>query len=275
MTKIACGVVLFETPVEDLERLDRSARTSADVAGVTYSLLAIDNSDQVQAADMPAEAQLLPSEGNIGFGKGHNRLMEQAFRDGAEGYLALNPDGFLHPEAIAALVRYRDATQGLALVEARQFPNEHPKIYDSVTGETPWCSGACLLIPRPLHERIGGFDDGFFMYCEDVDLSWRARMSAMGCRMAADALFFHDVLDRPQSDFARWHMAISMRRLIAKWARRVPPKLVANVDAALEDAPETVLNQGSEVPKSPDAAYVRSGVADFSNFYGFAEFRWS
>lgn len=275
MTSIACGVVLYETPPGDLERLDRSARTAVDAAGVSYCLLAIDNSDRLQAGDMPEGARLLPSEGNIGFGKGHNRLMEQAFRDGADAYLALNPDGFLHPGAIAALVRDMATTGGLALIEARQFPNEHPKVYDMETGETPWCSGACLLIPRQLHERIGGFDDGFFMYCEDVDLSWRARMSAAGCRMSADALFFHDVLDRPQSDFARWHMAISMRRLIGKWAGRVPPKLVANVDGALEDAPEAVLAQGSEVPEAPDAACVRSGVADFSNFYGFAEFRWS
>lgn len=274
MTAIACGVVLYETPSEDLERLDRSARIAAREAGVAYSLLAIDNSDRFQAGDMPEGTQFLASEGNIGFGKGHNRLMEQAFRDGADGYLALNPDGFLHPEAIGALVRDMAATHGLALVEARQFPNEHPKIYDMATGETPWCSGACLLIPQPLHTRIGGFDDGFFMYCEDVDLSWRARQSAAGCRISADALFFHDVLDRPQSDFARWHMAISMRRLIGKWARRVPPKLLANVEEALQDAPEAVLAQGSAVPEAPDPDHVRSGVADFSNFYGFAEFRW-
>ena len=69
-------------------------------------------------------------------------------------------------------------------------------------------------------------------------------------------------------------MAISMRRLIAKWSGNAPAKLVSHVDASLEDVPEAIRAQGSEVPEAPDQACVKSKVADFSNFYGFAEFRW-
>jgi GT2 family glycosyltransferase len=43
-----------------------------------------------------------------------------------------------------------------------------------VAGPAEWLSGACLLVRRDLLERLGGFDEGFFMYCEDKDLCRRA-----------------------------------------------------------------------------------------------------
>jgi len=50
-----------------------------------------------------------------------------------------------------------------------------------VTLETPWASGAALLVRRAAFEAVGGFDPRIFMYGEDVDLSWRLR--AKGWRL--------------------------------------------------------------------------------------------
>lgn len=38
-------------------------------------------------------------------------------------------------------------------------------------------SGACLMIPRRLFQAVGGFDDSYFMYSEDVDLCWKVRQA--------------------------------------------------------------------------------------------------
>lgn len=278
---IVCGVVLYETLPEDVRRLAHAIRVAGEVAGLRCRLAAIDNSGRetqtsfAEATAGSADARLHAHEGNIGFGRGHNRMMEAAFADGADYYVLCNPDGFLHPAAVKALVSRSAQFDDFALVEARQFPNEHPKIYDFATLKTPWCSGACLLVPKRLHAEIGGFDDGFFMYCEDVDYSWRARLAGASCVIAPDAFFFHDALDRPKSDFARWHMALSMRRLLSKWmAGIVPRPLTRSVTEMLSDAPDEALRMGSQ-PGEPIDHPRRGDVANFRHYFGFAPFRWT
>jgi GT2 family glycosyltransferase len=66
-----------------------------------------------------------------------------------------------------------------ALVEARQWPSEHPKEYDTVTGWTPWASGAFVLIASQAFRQLNGFDPLYFLYNEDVDLCWRAWLHDM------------------------------------------------------------------------------------------------
>lgn len=278
---VVCGVVLYRTPPEDLRRLAQSVRVATEVAGVRSRFVAIDNSGQItdealaEASPDGLVAELHTHQGNIGFGRGHNRLMTAAFEDGASHYLACNPDGFLHPGAIKTLLARAAQFDDFALLEARQFPNEHPKIYDFATLETPWCSGACLMVPERLYAEIGGFDDGFFMYCEDVDYSWRARLAGAACITAPDAFFFHDVLDRPDSPFARWHMALSMQRLLSRWKAGVAPlRLTTLIAEMLFDAPGEAFRIGSQ-PGEPLEDQRRGEVADFRYEFGFAPFRWA
>ena len=281
VVSVVCGTVLYETPPDDLRRLAKSVQTAASTAGVSYNFSAIDNSTcttQENFAEIVGKAipaVLHPSEGNIGFGSGHNRLMSQAFAENAQYYIALNPDGFLHPDAISALVARAQRVDDFALLEARQFPNEHPKIYNFKTLETPWCSGACLMIPQRLHAEIGGFDDGFFMYCEDVDLSWRTRLAGARCLMVPEAFFFHDIVDRAQSNSARWHMALSMKRLMSKWLYGIAPRRLEKVIAdMLVDVPEAERLKGSKVGTAIEKIE-HSSIADFQHYFGFAPFRWA
>ena len=86
---------------------------------------------------------------------------------------------------------FNDAAVGM--VEAKQLPVEHPKDYDRITGFTSWASGAFSMIRRAVFEEVGGYDaQSFFMYCDDVDLSWRVRETGRQIVFHPAAVVFHD-----------------------------------------------------------------------------------
>jgi hypothetical protein len=145
----------------------------------------------------------VPFGENLGHGGGHNRL---AGLGGGRGpglgqaptldpdpglLLLLNPDTYVVPTALAELLGVLGDPQ-VGIAEARQIPLEHPKPYDLTTGETPWASGCALAMPFELFCTLGGFDPAFFLHGDDVDLSWRVRMSGKAVRHVVSAAVFHD-----------------------------------------------------------------------------------
>ena len=79
----------------------------------------------------------------------------------------------------------------VAAWEPRQTPFEHPKHYDPVTGETTWQSHACVLMRRSAYKEVGGYDPAFFMYGEDVELSYRLRSHGYHLRYCPALTFVH------------------------------------------------------------------------------------
>jgi len=110
---------------------------------------------------------------NSGFGKGQNMLAENC---SADYMLVMNPDIIVNPRFFIEIMKpFCDDSVGI--VEARQTPIEHHKAYDFETFETEWAAMACVMIPTDIWNLVGGIDsDTFFMYCEDVDFSWRVRL---------------------------------------------------------------------------------------------------
>ncbi len=126
---------------------------------------------------------------NLGFAGGHN----VGFQHGkSDYYFVVNLDTEIEPDTIEKLVEVLEEDPRVGIAEARQSPNEHPKHYDAVSGETSWCSGACMMIrPQALREISGGFEEMFFMYLEDVDLSWRMWLHGWKCIYVPDAVIQH------------------------------------------------------------------------------------
>lgn len=126
---------------------------------------------------------------NLGSARGHNRLLEDVE---ADYVLIMNPDIMVAPNALIELARpFADKHAGM--VEAKQLPIEHPKHYDPGTGETSWAATACTLIPVPVIKKLDGFDaDTFFLYCDDVDFSWRVRLDGLKVIYQPAAAAFHD-----------------------------------------------------------------------------------
>lgn len=145
-------------------------------------------------------------DANLGSAKGHNTLLERAEDKVAAGksvdsVLIMNPDVMLAPDALIEMARpLRDPKTGM--VEARQLPIEHPKEYNRLTGETGWATTACALIPLAVFQQVGAFDNAtFFLYCDDVDFSWRVRLAGLRVVYQPSAAVFHD---KRLSDSGGW-----------------------------------------------------------------------
>lgn len=128
-------------------------------------------------------------DANLGSAAGHNRLLEECSEDFV---LFLNPDVFCSPHVLAELALFvGDETVGV--VEARQIPLEHPKAFAPLDGDTSWASTAGALARGSVVREVSGFDaESFFLYCDDVDFSWRVRLAGHRVIHQPAARIFHD-----------------------------------------------------------------------------------
>lgn len=149
---------------------------------------------------------LLPT--NTGFGGGMNAGADRALELGATELLLLNPDAVIEAEDVAVLLT-RVRAEPLTMVAPRiltpegrvWFAGSDLYLEDGrvrsaakpVPGRRePWLTGACLLLSGALWQRVGGFDHAYFLYWEDVDLSWRVREAGGALAVVSEATAVHD-----------------------------------------------------------------------------------
>jgi GT2 family glycosyltransferase len=271
--KLALGVVTYNNDAAQLAHLLRSIDLAASKLGgrAAVEVYIIDNGTESAWPASEVALKRIEPVGNVGFGRAMNILMATAFSEAAtRRFLCVNPDGVLHRRCLEELLHASEASPD-ALIEARQFPEEHRKTYDAETLESPWASGACLLIPRTIYEAVGGFDPNLFMYLEDIDLSWRARSAGFKVRLAPGALFGHSVLGREPSPAVERFSLTSGRYLAFKWR-----------DEAFREWVEGLLVERgayasrAELPPLPEPGAFKfdPAVPDFGHSFDFAPVRW-
>ncbi len=181
-------------------------------------------------AEQPAPPIRIVRPGrNLGFGAGVNRgLAALAGESPApEWVLVSNPDLVVHRGALSTLRDVLESHPAWAVVgpriftdagdvypSVRNFPsltdaaghallalfnpeNRFTRRYnpgapegDAVIG-AGWVSGSCFLARRSALEELGGFDEAYFMYNEDMDLCWRAHAAGWGVGFAGAAAVTH------------------------------------------------------------------------------------
>jgi GT2 family glycosyltransferase len=186
----------------------------ADLEVIVVDSASADGTPAMVQAEFPA-VRLIASVENLGYTRGNNRGLEQA----RGRYLfVLNPDTELLPGALEALRAYMDANPRIGLVgpqlvapdgtpqsTRRRFPTLALAFFEStwLGGLTPagwrrryyardlppdepaevdWVVGAALFVRRAAWEQVGGLDEGYFMYSEELD--WQRRMRAAGWLVA-------------------------------------------------------------------------------------------
>ena len=132
---------------------------------------------------------------NIGFGLGHNFNLALTT---TPYFWVTNVDLEFEPDSLTTLLAaaQQDSSQALSNVsiaawECRQKPYEHPKDYHPVTGETAWCSSACVLFKTDAIQSVKGYDPLLFLYGEDVELSYRLRRQGYKLKYVPKATVWH------------------------------------------------------------------------------------
>lgn len=189
-------------------------------------------------ARTPERTTLIVNDDNRGFGGGCNPAISAALAGGYRHVWLLNNDAMPEPTCLAALIRTAQTVKGPVgavgslLVDSMGLGRPHygswmrPGALTCGNVERPedmdrdfaWCTAASLLLDCEALSVVGGFDEGFFMYWEDADLSMRLRDAGFALLCAPDARVTHDAGTSSESiPVLRylWHFD-SQRRFLSK-----------------------------------------------------------
>lgn len=147
---------------------------------------------------------------NVGFGGGMNLGMAKALELGAERMLLINPDATMERrdvELLHAEVAASPMTLCAPIIRTFGgdvwFAGADLYLHDgSIRSERrrgavdaryhSWLTGACLMVSSQLWDLVGGFDEDYFLYWEDVDLSHRILKAGGHLKCVRTATAIHD-----------------------------------------------------------------------------------
>ena len=216
-------MVKVSAVVVDYRAGEALARCVASLhANGVAEVVVVDNAESPESAlSLGEEAATVVATGvNLGYGRGVNRGAALATGE----YLVIsNPDVVVHDGAVPALVGYLEAHPNVGIVapriertdatvypSQRVFPNvwlagahallaplwpDNPatRRYRAARadGTVEWVSGAFFVMRRADFEAVGGFDERFFMFAEDMDLCWRVREHGLEIAAVNEAVVTH------------------------------------------------------------------------------------
>jgi len=195
--------------------------------------------------------RLVANDQNVGFAAGNNLALRSLSESAPRHVLFLNPDTRVVGDALGEMVRFLDAMPGAGVAGARlvhgdgsfqhsafAFPGLlqilfdffplHPRLLESrLNGRYPrrlyqagrpfavdHPLGAALMIRTQALAQVEGFDERFFMYCEEVDLCRRVKKAGWGVYCVPQAEIVHLVAQSTQQFRDRMFVALWRSRFL-------------------------------------------------------------
>jgi GT2 family glycosyltransferase len=196
--------------------------------------------EALPAQGQPYPLRLIRNDTPKGFGANHNAAFAQSQ---GRWFCVANPDIRLRGDPFPALVAALDADRtgvvaprvvspsGAVEDNARRFPTLGSLLRKAITGRSEdtypaaadvpfaadWVAGMFMLFDRGAFAHVGGFDERFFLYYEDVDICARLRQAGYEVRVEPRATVIHDARRQSRRNlrYARRHLA-SMGRYLAR-----------------------------------------------------------
>jgi len=204
---VTISIVLYKTNAKELEKAIKSIfGTSQEI-----KLFLIDNSpkDDLRIFEKDSKIIYMHNPKNPGFGSAHNIAIQKAMELGSKYHFVVNPDIYADDDVISSMVEYmeNDASIGMMMPQilnldgtVQNLPKLLPsplsivwrklkkptKVYQKFINKyelrqvrknliynTPVLSGCFTLLNLEAIKKVGMYDDAFFMYFEDWDLSRR------------------------------------------------------------------------------------------------------
>lgn len=215
-----------------------------------FRLLVIDNASDYAVTSSVlssySNASLVQNQFNLGFAAANNQVIE--LLENSEWVALLNPDAFPESDWLRRLVEEAENNPDYSMFSSRQlmidanhcfldgdgdvyhisglvWRNGHGKHKDEATPESREVFSPCAaaaLYRREALISVGGFDQDFFCYVEDVDVGFRLRLMGHRCLLVPDAVVRHigsATSGGPQSDFAIYH---GHRNLVWAYVKNMP-----------------------------------------------------
>ncbi|MGO1411494.1 MAG: glycosyltransferase family 2 protein [Microbacterium sp.] len=208
--------VAYRTPKELLQRSIDSIVESADAASTALEVLVVDNGGAAEYAHELRQARVVGDGENLGFGHAVNVAVRLATGDHV---LLMNPDSTADRALLSELLSVHQQAQRPTMLGALLVKGGRPQIHAynlwwSSLGlawhKQKWATeldavvergaptqvarlcGAGLFATRKVLDELGPFDEDFFLYGEDVDLSLRAASVGLELVLVPRALIDHD-----------------------------------------------------------------------------------
>ncbi len=200
-----------------LDEIKRCLPSVIDQSFSSYEILLVDNGSVDGSPEYVErnfkQVRVIRNGANLGYAGGNNRGFQEAR---GEYLVALNQDTVVDREWLSELIKAMEERPDVALATSKicylsdrdvintcgndvnftglAFCRGIGQPADSFNEQelVPAISGCAFAIRRSVLEHIGGFDDDFFLYLEDTDLSIRARLAGYECLYVPTSIAYHD-----------------------------------------------------------------------------------
>lgn len=169
---------------------------------------------------------------NIGFGAGANAGIRYALEHDATHVLLLNPDATIAPDILTHLLSAMQKNEKIGIASPVIFSGQSKDLWFSggkisfahfrathehtsyrrgikESYETQYITGCALFAKKEVFKDVGLFDERYFLYYEDADLSIRARKKGFLCAIVPQAHAWHDEVSEKENDNKIYWLVLS------------------------------------------------------------------